>query len=106
MRYTPPQNVTSPQDFVKNVRVIHDGGEKSFSLALLEWESETCIGIRWNIARKEWEDPTRVSEEHECLGMPSSRGYPVWFILPDDISDGRFNLSSCILDFKNKLTHF
>jgi hypothetical protein len=105
VRYTLPQNVVSPQDFVRNVRVIHDGGEESFSLALLEWESGTCIGIRWNIARREWEDPTKVREERECVGMPTSRGYPVWFILPDDISDGSFDLSGCILDFKKKVAN-
>jgi hypothetical protein len=96
MRYITPQNVTSPRDFVQNVQILFDGGNESFSIARLEWEGGSCIGIRWNIARREWDDPSKQSDERECVGMPSSRGYPVWFVLPNEIRDGSFDLIGLI----------
>ncbi len=33
MRYHPPNQVTSPQDYVSNVRVLFDGGDDSVSIA-------------------------------------------------------------------------
>lgn len=102
MRYSAPADVISPRDFVRNVRVIFDGGEESFSLAVLDWEGVTCFGIRWNVARREWDDPTKANEERECVGMPSSRGYPVWFILPNQIADGSWNLADQISKFKKE----
>ena len=102
MRYKPPIDVTSPRDFVRNVQVLFDGGAESFSVARLEWKEGTCIGIRWNIARREWDDPSKQSDERQCVGMPSSRGYPVWFILPNEIGDGSFDLPALISKFQNK----
>lgn len=93
MEYTPPQEVTSPRDCIDNVQVIHDGGlgegdeAKAYSVATIEWEGVSCLAIRWNVAQREWEDPEKVSGERVCVGMPSSRGYPVWFILPKEILD-------------------
>jgi predicted SnoaL-like aldol condensation-catalyzing enzyme len=37
MIYFKPNQVTSPQKFMKIVRVIFDGGLYSFSIAELEW---------------------------------------------------------------------
>ena len=85
MIYTAPENVRSPRDFVRNLEVIFDGGEEGFSLARLNWEASPCYAIRWNIARREWDDEEKISERKRCVGMPTSRGYPVWFVLPDEI---------------------
>lgn len=85
MNYTPPQAVTSPQDYVKIIQVIHDGGNDGYSVAKIEWDEEPCLAIRWNIAAREWDDPAKQSGQKVCVGMPSSRGYPVWFVLPDEI---------------------
>ena len=68
MTYTLPQAVTSPRDYIKKIHVIHDGGDRGYSVAKLEWE-----------------DPDKVSGQKVCVGMPSSHGYPVWFVLPEDI---------------------
>ena len=85
MHYTPPGTVTSPQDYVSNVQVIFDGGPDRFSVAKLDWDGQPCIAIRWNVARREWDDPDKESGKTTAVGMPSSRGYPVWFILPDEL---------------------
>lgn len=85
MRYTLPHAVTSPQDYVNDVNVIYDGGEEGYSVAKILWEDEPCLAIRWNVARREFEDPEKVSGEKVCVGMPSSHGYPVWFVLPEEI---------------------
>ncbi len=41
------------------------------------------IGIRWNVSEKEWDDRRKYEDGMVCVGMPQSRGYSVWFILPD-----------------------
>lgn len=87
MKYYKPENVISPQDYVDNVRVIYDGGEGSFSLAKLDWEENECFAIRWNVARREWDDDNKANDKAICVGMPSSHGYPVWFILPNELID-------------------
>lgn len=84
MKYAPPNTVTSPQDYITNIRVIFDGGEDSVSIAKLDWEGVTRIAMRWNVARREWDDPEKQSGKKVCVGMPSSHGFPVWFVLPDD----------------------
>lgn len=82
MIYHDPHTVLSPRDFVSNVRVLHDGGVGSFSVALIEFEGVDCLAMRWNVARREEDDPVKISGQKICVGMPSSRGYPVWFVLP------------------------
>jgi hypothetical protein len=84
MKYALPNTVTSPQDYITNIQVIYDGGVESFSIAKLDWEGRPCIAMRWNVARREWDDPDKQSGKTVCVGMPSSHGYPVWFVLPEE----------------------
>jgi len=83
MKYSQPSGVISPMDCVSNVKVLFDGGIDSFSIAEMEWEGTPVHGIRWNVARREWDDADKVNGIKTCLGMPTSRGYSVWFVLPD-----------------------
>lgn len=83
MNYIKPNKVVSPRDFIKNVNVLFDGGINSFSIAELEWEGGKSYGMRWNVARREWDDPEKLNGNKICMGMPTSRAYPVWFILPN-----------------------
>ncbi len=83
MIYVNPLNVVSPRDCVSNVNVIFDGGEESFSIAEMDWEGTKAVGIRWNVASRECDDSEKLEGKKECKGMPVSRTYPVWFILPD-----------------------
>lgn len=82
MHYVKAADVISPQQYVTNVKVIFDGGLHSFSVAEIEWEGGNCIGIRWNVARNEWVREDKKNGDCACLGMPTSHGKPVWFILP------------------------
>lgn len=82
LKYTLPQDVLSPKDYVKKVDVLFDGGEESFAIAKIVWEGGDCIGIRWNASMRELEDPLKLEGEIVCKGMPVSRGYSVWFNLP------------------------
>jgi len=102
MRYINPIQVTSPQDFISNVRVLFDGGEESFSIAQINWEGTDCYAIRWNIARREWDDPEKQNETKNCIGMPSSHGYPVWFVLPDEFLDKESEVWKIIEKHKDK----
>lgn len=84
MKYNRPNQVRSPRGYAKKVTPLYDGGEEGVSIAILEdCDGVYNIGIRWNISEKEWDDRRKTEEEMVCVGMPQSRGYSVWFILPD-----------------------
>lgn len=108
MIYTNPNRVVSPKDFLESVEVIYDGGsgenenDTGFSLAKLTWEGETVIGIRWNIARREWDTPNKMNNLNECVGMPSSHGFPVWFVLPDELLNSNSMIWEIIQNSKNE----
>jgi hypothetical protein len=75
--YHDPSTVLSPKDRVKSVEVIYDAGpvDGSWSVAQLEWDDETAVGIRWN------------GDSTSSKGLPQARGNPTWFIVPDEIQD-------------------
>ena len=84
MKYNHPAQVRSPRGYAKHITPLFDGGEESFSIAILEnSDGNHNIGIRWNVSEKEWDDTRKTGEGKVCIGMPQSRGYSVWFILPD-----------------------
>ncbi len=75
MSYTKPKDVVSPKVNISNVVPIIDRGEWDFSVALLNWDREPCVAVRWNGGT---EDGVTTP------GNPQSRGLPTWFICPDD----------------------
>ena len=84
MKYNHPPQVRSPRGYAKHITPLYDGGEEGFSIAILEdCDGNYNIGIRWNVSEKEWYDSRKTDEVMVCVGMPQSRGYSVWFILPD-----------------------
>jgi len=87
MNYRTPLEVTRPRDLVEVIEVIHVGGEEGCSIARINWDGNPVIGVRWNVAQREWDDETKQREERACVGMPSSRGNPVWFVLPEELLD-------------------
>lgn len=103
MRYIEPKYVTSPKDFLKVEKILFDNGENGYSIAQLNWEGKTCYGIRWNVARREWDDKDKIENLKKCVGMPSSHGYPVWFILPDIFNEFILNNPMFINQTLNKL---
>ena len=84
MNYNHPNQVRSPRGYAKHIKPLYDGGEEGFSIAILEnCDGNHNVGIRWNVSEKEWGDKAKIREEKVCVGMPQSRGYSVWLILPD-----------------------
>ena len=79
MGYTPPELVLSPKGRVKDLKVIYDGGENSWSLAQMIWDEYKAVGIRWNGGSEDKRFPG--------IGNPQSRGVPTWFILPEEVAD-------------------
>lgn len=73
--YTAPKNVTSPQASVSKVCPVLDAGEWHYSVALLLWEKQPAVGIRWNGGSE--------GEGKIQPGNPQSRGLPIWFIVPE-----------------------
>lgn len=83
MKYNHPNEVRSPRGYAKHIKPLYDGGAEGVSIAILEnSDGNHNIGIRWNVSENEWEDRRKLSEEKICIGMPQSRGYSVWFIMP------------------------
>lgn len=83
MNYNKPGQVRSPRGYTKHIKPLFDGGEEGYSIAILEdSDGKKSIGVRWNVSEKEWEDRRKTDEGMVCVGMPQSRGYSVWFILP------------------------
>ncbi|MGB6724408.1 MAG: hypothetical protein WBE74_00810 [Terracidiphilus sp.] len=60
---------------MKSVEVIYDAGpvNGSWSVARLQWDDETKVGIRWN------------GDAVSSKGLPQARGNPAWFVLPDEL---------------------
>jgi hypothetical protein len=100
MRYTPPNTVTGPRDYVSNVRVIYNGGVNSFSVAKLDWDGNPCLAMRWNVSAREWNDPDKQNNIKMCVGMPASHGHPVWFVVPEEFFDEN---SEVLKQIKSKL---
>lgn len=82
MIYTNPTTVLSPRRVISDLNVIFDGGNRGVSVATMRWDGRDVIGIRWNIAMNEWNDPLKIANQKVCLGMPVAYGKPVWYILP------------------------
>ena len=55
-----------------------DNGE--YSLAKVNWNNKEELGIRWNVTIR---DKELQNFDKVCTGLPQSRGYPTWFILPN-----------------------
>ena len=99
MKYTDPRTILSPQDAIKEVEVLYEN-EEDVSIAKIKWNDQYVIGIRWNIAMRESDDPKKINEEVRCIGMPVSRGYPTWFILPNQMADPKSEISSILSKIK------
>lgn len=85
MIYHDPATVWSPRDCIDNVQLLYDGGLTDvYSLAIVTWEGQDRIGIRWNVNQREWAEPAKAAGTVRCVGEPNSRGYPTWFILPEN----------------------
>lgn len=93
--YKNPKFINSPKGLVEVVEVIYDGqADPAYSLAVIKWEGDYKLGIRWNIAYSEWGDYRKENGQDECIGNPQSRGIPTWFVLPDDIDfNEKFSLA-------------
>ena len=75
MPYVEPQTVLSPRARLRRiVEVLHDGGPGSWSAATLDWDDETCLGLRWN------------GGDDSAVGNPQSRGQATWFIVPEELA--------------------
>ena len=74
-----PEQVISPQQRWRLREVIHKDGD--WSLTRGDWKDEedrwdrNVLAIRWN------------GNEKRPKGFPISSGYPVWFILPEELCD-------------------
>lgn len=78
MSYIDPKTVLSPKGSIKDLEIIHDGGEHGWSLARMKWDDSPVVAMRWNGGSV---------NGIPSIGNPSSRGYPTWFVVPDEVGD-------------------
>ena len=83
---THPNSIFSPRDKITDVKELYrsqiDGG---FSIARIIWDGNQCLGIRWNVSMREEGNPNKSNSSIKSKGNPISRGYPTWFIIPDQL---------------------
>lgn len=105
-QYNPAKSVISPLKNVKNVRVLSDGGAApgAYSVAIIEWNGEDVLAIRWNISENEVTRPDKLSGAVICLGEPNSHGKSTWFVLPDGFLEGLIGNGSLADDVTNYLS--
>jgi hypothetical protein len=78
MSYQDPKSVLSPKGSIKDIEIIYDGGENSWSLAKMKWDNWPVIGMRWNGGS---------GNGQPSIGNPQSRGYATWFVVPDEVGE-------------------
>ena len=78
MNYTDPATVLTPKGRIKNLKVLYDGKENSWSLASMEWDGTAVLGMRWNGG---------MANGNPTVGNPQSRGMPTWFVVPNEVGD-------------------
>ena len=76
MAYVEPETVISPKANWELSRVLLNTGPGGWSAADGRWDSNACLAVRWN-----------GSDTSAGLGNPQSRGYPTWFIVPDELEN-------------------
>jgi hypothetical protein len=78
LNYPDPRTVLTPKGRIKNLDVLHNGGENSWSLASMIWDNVPVLAMRWNGGS---------SSGKPGLGTPQARGHPTWFVLPSELGD-------------------
>ena len=76
MTYWKPEDVDAPKKRWKEGHsVLFNTGRDGWSAAEGAWDDEPVIALRWN-----------GSDDDPGPGSPQSRGYPTWFIVPDELA--------------------
>ena len=79
MKYIKPKDVESPKSHWLLRKVLRDGGEFQWSAAEGQWKGDSGwkdrLALRWN------------GGSGREKGIPQSRGYPTWFIVPSDLEE-------------------
>jgi hypothetical protein len=75
MAYVNPETVVSPRNRIRSVDILYNDGPGSWSVALLDYDGQERLGIRWN------------GEDGESgIGNPQSRAKPTWFVVPEELA--------------------
>jgi hypothetical protein len=77
MAYVDPITVVSPRNRLRSVDILFnsDPGRGGWSVALLDFDGDERIGIRWN-----------GGDDKPGIGNPQSRARPTWFVLPEELA--------------------
>lgn len=77
-----PAKCSCPQN-TSVIRTIEDNDKYVLAKILYKGKDE-CLAIRWHISDRE---AINKGKNDICLGYPSSRGYPTWMVLPDNLPE-------------------
>jgi hypothetical protein len=109
MSYFNAIDVISPKRNLRNVVPIQLYPNKlypnkDFTVAKVVWDGIERIAIRWNVTENESKHPDKASGKTKCIGEPNSRGYPTWFIVPEEFLRLLINGSELAENIKNILS--
>jgi len=78
MSYIEPASVLSPRNRIRSVDVIYNSspGQGGWSVAVLDYDGEERVGIRWN-----------GEQDEPGMGNPQSRAKPTWFVVPCELGN-------------------
>lgn len=89
MPYIKPDKVVAPQERWKIYKVLVDNGPGESSYALGTWDTQRCIGARWN-----------GEDNGNEIGWPRIFVNPCWHILDKDLNNAVIGL---LQDYRNKI---
>lgn len=88
MGYIRPEEVTSPKGHLTLIGILDEGDQGQSALAIGLWaekkrghpDSRPVLLMRWN----GYEDPEPGESR---VGVPNSRGFATWFVVPEKYHD-------------------
>lgn len=89
-----PENVQSPKRHLVMVSVILNTGEGGYSVALIRWDGEPGLAMRWN------------GTADARIGNPQSRGLPTWFVIPDEFRESVLENNTIPEDSRSLVRNF
>ncbi len=83
--------INSPQNSVNTHKVVYKNIEERWVIVALRWDGLPRLGIRWFWGTN---------------GMPNSRSYPTWFLIPPGLNESILNALPLDISLKKEIIIF
>lgn len=72
-------------------KVVYKNVDARWAIVALNWSGKATLGIRWFT---------------DTIGLPNSRGYPTWFVIPSELQSAILNGIPMELGFKMRIIEY